>query len=75
MEILVLLAGLTRLPQDPLWHQSILIPYFQELALWLKDLLPPEVADKFQFLNADLPVLPIPENTVPQVPVPPVAGQ
>jgi membrane protein required for colicin V production len=48
--VLVLLAGLTPLPGDPWWQESKLIPYFQELALWLKQLLPPEVAEKFQFL-------------------------
>ncbi len=76
MAILVLLAGLTPLPQDPWWHDSVLIPYFQELALWLKDLLPPEVADKFQFLNMDVPVPPVPENATPAATVvPPAAGQ
>jgi len=65
MAILVLLAGLTPLPQDPWWQHSVLIPYFQELALWLKDLLPPEVADKFQFLTSELPALPVPESLSP----------
>ena len=65
--ILVLLAGLTPLPQDPWWQQSVLIPYFQELALWLKDLLPTEVAEKFQFLTEQLPALPPPENMAPAV--------
>ena len=37
---LVLLAGLTPFPQDPWWQDSVLVPYFEELALWLKDLLP-----------------------------------
>lgn len=48
--VLVLVAGLTPFPADPWWQESALIPYFEELALWLRDLLPPEVADKFQFL-------------------------
>jgi len=48
--VLVLLAGLTPLVEDPWWQQSLLIPYFQELAIWLKALLPPEVAEKFQFI-------------------------
>ncbi len=65
MAILVLLAGLTPLPQDPWWQQSVLIPYFQELALWLKDLLPPEVADKFRFLTAGMPELPVSETIAP----------
>jgi len=48
--VLVLLAGLTPLPGDPWWRESKLIPWFAELGLWLKEMLPPEVADKFQFL-------------------------
>ncbi len=47
--IMVLLAGLTPLPNDPWWQQSQLIGYFQDLALWLKDLLPPDIADRFSF--------------------------
>jgi len=48
--VLVLLAGLTPLPADPWWQASQLLPYFEELALWMKEMLPPEVADKFHFL-------------------------
>lgn len=47
---LVLLAGLTPFPADPWWQESKLIPYFEELAIWLHDKMPPEVAEKFQFL-------------------------
>jgi membrane protein required for colicin V production len=47
--IIVLLAGLTPLPNDPWWQESQLIVYFQDLALWLKDLLPPDIAGKFTF--------------------------
>lgn len=47
--VLVLLAGLTPLPQDPWWKQSPLLPHFQQAALWLKDFLPPELADYFKF--------------------------
>lgn len=38
--ILVLLAGLTPLPQDPWWRESILIAHAQDLALWMKAFLP-----------------------------------
>ncbi len=47
--VMVLLAGLTPVPNDPWWQQSLLIKYFQDLALWLKDLLPPDIAGKFSF--------------------------
>ncbi len=49
--VLVLIAGLTPFPADPWWQVSALIPYFQELALWLQSLLPADIADKFQFLQ------------------------
>jgi len=49
--ILVLLAGLTPFPQDPWWQQSQLIVHFQQLALWLLSLLPPEIAEYFRFIR------------------------
>jgi membrane protein required for colicin V production len=47
--ILVLLAGLTPLPKDPSWNQSLFLPYFQKAALWLRSFLPPDFAKYFQF--------------------------
>lgn len=49
--ILVILAGLTPLPNDAWWHESQLIGYFQELAIWLRSLLPPEISEKFNFVQ------------------------
>jgi len=48
--ILVLLAGLTPFPNDPWWKESQLIGYFQELAIWLKQLLPADIGEKFKFI-------------------------
>lgn len=47
--ILVLLAGLTPLPQDPWWRQSTFIPHFEELAVRIQQLLPPEIAQQLSF--------------------------
>ncbi len=47
--ILVLLAGLTPMPEDSWWKQSVLIPYFQDIAIWLKQFLPPDIAAKFRY--------------------------
>jgi membrane protein required for colicin V production len=47
--ILVLLAGLTPLPQDPWWQNSQLLGYFQELAMWLRSYLPNEIADNITY--------------------------
>ncbi|HOB60573.1 MAG TPA: CvpA family protein [Candidatus Competibacteraceae bacterium] len=46
--LLVLAAGLTPLPQDPWWQQSKLLPYFQDTALQLRTLLPPELTQYFR---------------------------
>jgi len=47
--ILVLLAGLTPIPADPWWKESIFIVHFQEMALWIKGFLPPDIAGNFKF--------------------------
>lgn len=47
--VLVMLAGLTPLPEDPWWKESQLIPAFQSLAVWLQDHLPEDIAGYFQF--------------------------
>ena len=47
--ILVLLAGLTPLPQDPWWQDSQFLGYFQELATWLRSYLPNEIADNISY--------------------------
>lgn len=47
--VLVMLAGLTALPQDPWWQDSELLPHFQRLALWLAEYLPDDMAGSIQF--------------------------
>jgi len=47
--VLVLLAGLTPLPQNPWWKQSVLLPRFQQAAVWLRGRLPPAIAENFKF--------------------------
>ena len=47
--VLVLLAGLTPMPEEDWWRESALVGYFQELSYWLRDLLPPELADHFRY--------------------------
>jgi len=46
---LVLLAGLTAMPRDPWWRESVLLPHFQVLAVELRGLLPHDVAANFRF--------------------------
>lgn len=47
--ILVLLAGLTALPKDPWWQESVFLPHLQVLAVEIRSFLPPQVADLFQY--------------------------
>jgi len=42
--IIIMLAGLTPLPEDSWWKESILIPPFQSLAIWLHDHIPSGLA-------------------------------
>ena len=49
VSILVLLAGLTLLPHDPWWQDSQLLGYFEELAMWMRDFLPAEFAEKISY--------------------------
>lgn len=47
--ILMLLAALTPMPQDPWWAESKFIPHLQPYAIWVKDRLPTEIAKHFEF--------------------------
>lgn len=47
--VLVLAAGLTPLPKDPWWQQALLLRHFQEAAIWLRDFMPPDIAQHFHF--------------------------
>ncbi len=45
--MVVLLAGLTPMPSEPWWQESTMIEYFANLASWLKDILPQDIASRF----------------------------
>jgi len=47
--ILVLLAGLTPLPEDPWWKESQVMPTFEQLAVSLRGFLPEDIAKDFVF--------------------------
>lgn len=42
--VLVLLAGLTAMPQDPWWRDSVLLRHFQVIATEIRGFLPPDLA-------------------------------
>lgn len=45
--LLVLLAMMTKLPSEPWWQESATLPFFYDIAQWIRDLLPPELAKHF----------------------------
>ena len=47
--LLVLLAGLTPLPRDPWWSQSVFLPHFVELASEFRAFLPAEIQQQLRF--------------------------
>lgn len=67
--ILVLLAGLTAVPRDQWWQESIFIAHLQEGALMVRDWLPEGLAEEIQFND----VIPPAETSEPASPssVPP----
>lgn len=47
--VLVLLAGLTQVPQDPWWKESVFLKHFVDLALWMRSFLPTDIAANIQY--------------------------
>ena len=47
--VVVALAGLTPVPQDPWWRQSVTLPHFERLVLEVRGALPTEISDQMQF--------------------------
>ena len=47
--ILVMLAGLTTMPQAPWWQESMLIGHFETMVDWMRGELPPELTAKLTY--------------------------
>lgn len=47
--VIVILLGLTQVPQDPWWRESTLMKHFQELALIAISFLPPDLIVHFSY--------------------------
>jgi membrane protein required for colicin V production len=47
--LLVLLGSATPFAKDDWWQDSMLIGHFQNLAVWLRDLLPQDIAQKLRY--------------------------
>jgi len=54
VSILVLLAGLTSVPEDPWWGESMLMAHFQDLAMWFRSMLPDDMAERIQYQPSEL---------------------
>ncbi len=67
--IIVVLASLTPIPQDPWWKQSAFLPAFQEKITVYKAYLPDQIAENFDFTRgattneAEATSQPVPEPT------------
>lgn len=47
--MIVLFAGLTPMPSESWWQESQLVEHFMKVALWLKELMPEDIANRFIF--------------------------
>ena len=47
--MIVLLASLTPMPEASWWQDSLMIDFFQQLAEWIKTVIPADAVDKFSF--------------------------
>ncbi len=66
--VLVLLGGLTPMPRDGWWQQSVLLVHFEQLVLWGTQYLPPELAQNVKFSYP--PTLPLDPALQPQLDLP-----
>lgn len=49
VSMIVLFAGLTPMPQESWWQQSQLVDQFQEIAVWIQQYMPSDLASRFKF--------------------------
>ena len=47
--MIVLLASLTPMPEASWWQDSVTVDFFQQIAEWLKGIIPADTVDKFSF--------------------------
>jgi membrane protein required for colicin V production len=47
--MVVLLASLTPMPEASWWQESAMIEYFQQLAVWVKGIIPADAVGQFNF--------------------------
>ncbi len=47
--VLVLIGGMTPMPQDPWWKEAQLLHYFQDMAIWMRQFLPEGLAENIRY--------------------------
>ncbi|MCW8829798.1 MAG: CvpA family protein [Gammaproteobacteria bacterium] len=47
--LLVLVGGMTPVPQDPWWREAQLLHYFQDIAVWMQQFLPEDIAKSIHY--------------------------
>lgn len=53
VSIMLLLASFTPVTKDSWWRTSLLIPQFESIELWLKDMLPDSINNQFRLIKND----------------------
>ncbi len=49
ISMIVLFAGLTPMPSEVWWQESQLIPMFMDVAVWIQQWMPQDIAGRFKF--------------------------
>ncbi len=65
--VLVTLAGLTPMPRDPWWQQSVLLPHLEQVAVRLRALLPEDLSSHIDFSTGTQAASPAPPSTLSPV--------
>ncbi len=49
ISMIVLFAGLTPMPSEAWWQESNLVEHFKEIAIWIQQWMPQDIAGRFKF--------------------------
>lgn len=49
VSMVVLFAGLTPIPSESWWQESMMVEHFMKVAIWIKEILPTDIASRFSF--------------------------
>jgi len=49
VSVIVLVVGITEIPQEPWWQESRLLGHFETMAIWLKGNFPSDMSTQFAY--------------------------